>query len=259
MREERNTALARDAQNMTGGGQADGRTGGQPSDQQQVGRREDETASASPESGAGTGEALLAGQVQRRTLLGLLAAAPLSQFAITLDGVERAARRADDALRNVAERRTQFRPKFFTPDELLLARVLANVIIPKDERSGSATDAAVPEFMDFIMIAYPDMQKWMRDGLKWMNAHSVTRCNRAFADCAAADQVKILDEIAYPKRAAASVRSGAEFFSRFRDLTASGFWSSKIGAADLQYMGNRVLSSWNGCPPAALAKLGVRY
>jgi hypothetical protein len=52
---------------------------------------------------------------------------------------------------------------------------------------------------------------------------------------------------------------GVAFFSMFRNLTASGFWSSRMGVADLQYIGNAVVHEWQGCPPAALAKLGVSY
>ena len=52
---------------------------------------------------------------------------------------------------------------------------------------------------------------------------------------------------------------GIAFFSAFRDLTASGFWSSRIGVKDLGYTGNTFVAEWKGCPPEALAKLGVTY
>jgi hypothetical protein len=42
-------------------------------------------------------------------------------------------------------------------------------------------------------------------------------------------------------------------------MTASAFFSSKTGVADLQYLGNTFITQWDGCPPAALAKLGVKY
>jgi hypothetical protein len=197
--------------------------------------------------------------VARRDVLKLLAAAPLAQFAISYESVERAVVDAGEALEQAAQRGQRFQPKFFTPEEWRLVRVLADIVIPRDERSGSATDAAVPEFMDFIMTAYPDMQKPMRDGLAWMNTASRQRFQKSFVEGTAAEQTALLDDIAYPKRAAAAVKPGADFFTRFRNLTASGFWSSKIGIADLQYMGNRPVVAWNGCPPAALAKLGVRY
>jgi hypothetical protein len=195
----------------------------------------------------------------RREILKLFAAAPLAQFAVTLVDVENAARRADEVLQAAAQRGAQFKPKFFTAEEWRLTRVLADRVIPKDARSGSATDAGVPEFMDFMMGAYPDMQKWMREGLRWTDDQAKTRFTKRFAESTVAEQTAILDDIAYPKKARAEMKPGADFFTRFRNLTASGFWSSKIGVADLQYMGNRPISAWNGCPPAALAKLGVSY
>ena len=46
-------------------------------------------------------------------------------------------------------------------------------------------------------------------------------------------------------------------FNAFRDLTASGFWTSKMGITDLQYIGNTVVAEWKGCPDEVLKKLGV--
>ncbi|MEO6444236.1 MAG: gluconate 2-dehydrogenase subunit 3 family protein [Gemmatimonadaceae bacterium] len=197
--------------------------------------------------------------VGRRDVVRLLAAAPLAVFAITMEDVQRASDGASAALEALATRGQAFAPKFFTAAEWPQVRLLANLVIPRDERSGSATDAGVPEFMDFMMTAYPDMQKGMRDGLAWINTECTRRFGRTFVACTTADQHRILDDIAYPKKAAASMKAGVEFFSRFRNLTASGFWSSKIGVADLQYMGNRALAAWTGCPAPALRKLGVAY
>lgn len=193
----------------------------------------------------------------RRDVLRLLAAAPLAHFAIAYADVERAAGHANDILQQTAARR-QFRPTFFTAPEYRLVRVLADLVIPRDARSGSATDAGVPPFMDFILTAYPSMQRPMREGLQWMNDASTRRFGKPFLDATAAQRRQLLDAIAYPKRAAAADQQGVEFFNRFRDLTASGFWSSRIGVADLQYKGNTAQAQWNGCPPAVLRKIGVR-
>ena len=69
----------------------------------------------------------------------------------------------------------------------------------------------------------------------------------------------VLDDIAWPERARPELSQGVEFFNRMRDLTASGFYSSKMGVEDLQYLGNTVVPEWHGCPPEALARLGVKY
>ncbi|MGQ0765018.1 MAG: gluconate 2-dehydrogenase subunit 3 family protein [Gemmatimonadota bacterium] len=191
----------------------------------------------------------------RRDIVKLLAAAPLASLAVSAEDVERAAAAAAEAV----EQGRPFRPAFFSPDEWRLVRLLADIVIPRDARSGSATDAAVPQFMDFMMTAYPEMQKPMRDGLAWLNEESRSRFGGAFVAVTAAQRTAILDEIAYPARAAEELRPGVTFFTRFRDLTASGFWSSRIGVADLEYRGNTALARWTGCPPAALRKLGVSY
>jgi hypothetical protein len=50
---------------------------------------------------------------------------------------------------------------------------------------------------------------------------------------------------------------GAAFFSLFRDLVASGFWSSRMGVEDLRYTGNTFVAEWKGCPPEVLRKIGL--
>jgi hypothetical protein len=191
----------------------------------------------------------------RRHVIQLLAAAPLAGFSIAMEDVERA---VDDAA-NALQQGRPFRPAFYSAEEWPLVRALADILIPRDARSGSATDAGVPEFLDFIMTAYPDMQKPMRDGLAWLNDESRRRHTKTFLASSATERAGVLDDIAFPQRASEAMRPGVTFFTRFRDLTASGFWSSRIGVADLQYRGNTALAAWNGCPPAALRKMGVSY
>ena len=113
--------------------------------------------------------------------------------------------------------------------------------------------------MDFTMTDRPGSQKWMRDGLAWLNAESTTRFGKPFADATQSQRETILNDIAWPDRSPQSLANGVSFFNRFRDLTASGFWSSEMGVKDLRYEGNLFATDWNGCPPAALAKLGVSY
>lgn len=150
-------------------------------------------------------------------------------------------------------------PRFFTPHEWRTVRMLVDYLIPRDERSGSATDAGVPEFIDFMMMDRPEMQTPMRGGLGWLDNYARDLHGAAFADCAPADRLNVLDAIAVRQHAAAAIRPGAAFFSQLRDLTASGFWSSPMGVKDLQYLGNTVVAHWSGCPQAALEKLQVSY
>ena len=153
-----------------------------------------------------------------------------------------------------------FAPKFFTAHEWETVRVLVDVIIPKDERSGSATDAGVPEFMDFMLSdGSEDRRVAMRGGLAWLDIQCRRRFDKSFVGCAPDQRAAVLDAIAWPGKAAPDMSQGVAFFNSFRDLTASGFFSSKMGVDDLQYQGNAFLPKWKGCPSEALAKLGVRY
>jgi gluconate 2-dehydrogenase gamma chain len=198
-------------------------------------------------------------EMSRRDAVQLLAALP---FAAVLGWPsaeqERVRNFVDGALKSAAEG-IAYAPKFFTAAEFRTARILADMIIPRDERSGNASDAGVPEFMDFMMMDRPSNQSWMRAGLVWLDAQSNTRFSKAFADATEAQREQIVNDIAWPARAPATMTDGVSFFNRFRDLTSSGFWSSRIGVKDLQYKGNLFVSDWNGCPPAALEKLGVSY
>ncbi|MEO7158170.1 MAG: gluconate 2-dehydrogenase subunit 3 family protein [Vicinamibacterales bacterium] len=196
-------------------------------------------------------------RTSRRDVLKLLLAAPAATFAWTDAEAAQAAASAQ-AARAVSVAKP-FVPKFFTANEFTVVRELADIIIPRDERSGSATDAGVPEFMDFMMIDQPTRQVAMRGGLAWLDVECQQRFDKTFLNCTAAERTAVLDDIAWPSRAKPELAHGVAFFSNFRDLTASGFWTTKMGIDDLQFLGNRSVARWNGCPPEALKKLGVSY
>ncbi len=150
--------------------------------------------------------------------------------------------------------------RFFTSHEWEAVRILVDLIIPRDERSGSATDAGVPEFLDFVLAEGPeDGRTAVRGGLAWLDTECRRRFTKTFAACADAERMAVLDDIAWPARARPELSHGVAFFNRFRDLTASGFWSSKMGLEDLEYHGNTWVAEWKGCPTEALRKLGVSY
>jgi hypothetical protein len=193
----------------------------------------------------------------RRDVLKILLAAPAATFTWTDAEAAQAAAAAQTA--RAAATAKPFVPKFFTANEFKLVRALADIIIPKDERSGSAGDAGVPEFMDFMMIDQPTRQVAMRGGLAWLDVECQQRFDKAFLACTDAERTAVLDDIAWPSKAKPEFAHGVAFFNSFRDLTASGFWTTRMGIDDLQYMGNRSVARWNGCPPEALKKLGVSY
>src|SRR5258705_325838 len=66
--------------------------------------------------------------------------------------------------------------RFFSDHEIETITVLADIIIPKDEVSGSASDAKVPEFIDFIVRDMPEHQTPMRGGLRWLDMEYLMMC-----------------------------------------------------------------------------------
>ncbi len=190
--------------------------------------------------------------MKRRETIKLLAGAAAVSF-------------APDAVRRAAEFAAKVRgegsyePKHFTPHEWDTVRLLVDLIIPRDERSGSATDAGVPEFMDFMLGDDPDLETPIRGGLAWLDHACDDRYGKTFVTASDGERTALLDDIAWPKKAKPEHSAGVAFFNSFRDLTASGFFSSKLGVQDLRYIGNTFVAEWKGCPPEALAKLNVSY
>jgi gluconate 2-dehydrogenase gamma chain len=155
-----------------------------------------------------------------------------------------------------------YTPKFFTPHEWRTVRVLADMIIPKDEKSGSATEAKAPEFIDFMLMDKETSESSrvsMRGGLAWLDTEHRRRFGKDFLDTSDAQRRTVLDDIAYPKKAKPEYSAGTAWFTRFRSNVGSAFFSSAMGWQDLKYMGNVFNPNWNGCPPEATRKLGVSY
>jgi gluconate 2-dehydrogenase gamma chain len=153
-------------------------------------------------------------------------------------------------------------PKFFNAHEWKTVRMLSDIVIPKDERSGSATDAKAPEFIDFMLMDKETSEASrvsMRGGLAWLDSEMRKRFDKDFIDSTDANRKQVLDAIAYPKKVIPELRRGAQWFDRFRSNVGSAFFSSAMGWKDLQYMGNVFNPNWNGCPKPATDKLGVSY
>jgi gluconate 2-dehydrogenase gamma chain len=227
------------------------------------------------EPGTGNGAA----GVDRRSALKAMAAAAavpvLGTFEIGEEQMLRAREAAETAV--LAEMQgTQYTPKFFTRHEYQTVRTLVDYIIPRDERSGSATDAGVPQYMDFVLsdqtpppgppnptprfyVAPTASQINVRGGLAWLDNECAHRfgAGTTFLTATDAQRRQVLDDIAWPAKAKPELSHGVAFFTRMRDMTASGFYSSKMGIQDLRYMGNVPMAKWDGCPPEVIAKLGV--
>src|SRR3954462_6957457 len=196
--------------------------------------------------------------MSRRRALALLTAGPAAAVTWTSAEAEQAHEHATQA-RAQAQPSAAYKRKFFTAHEYATVGLLVDLIIPRDERSGSATEAGVPEFMDFMMVDQPRRQVAMRGGLALVDRLSQDRCGKRFVSAPDPRRRAWLDEIAYPSNPDPGLSHAIAFVSSFRDLTATGFFTSKMGVADLQYVGNVFVNEWTGCPEAALEKLGVKY
>lgn len=148
--------------------------------------------------------------------------------------------------------------KFFDDHEMKTISVLADIIIPKDETSGSATDAKVPDFIEFIAKDMPHHQVPLRGGIKWLDLQCMRRYGKSFVDCGTDQQLGLIDEIAFPDKAQPEMKQGVAFFNRMRDLTACGFFTSEIGIKDLGYAGNKP-NQWDGVPQDVLDQYGKKY
>ncbi|MEY3050529.1 MAG: hypothetical protein RLY31_314 [Bacteroidota bacterium] len=144
---------------------------------------------------------------------------------------------------------------FFTEHELATIAILADIIIPRDDTSGSATEAGVPEFIEFIVKDIPSHQVPMRGGLRWLDMESSRRFEKAFRDCTEAQRMEIVADIAWPNRVNPGMEQGVAFFNRMRDLTATGFFTSEMGIADIGYQGNQP-NEWAGVPEDVFRQYG---
>ena len=149
-------------------------------------------------------------------------------------------------------------PKYFDAHEMATITILGDIIMPKDAVSGSASDAKVPDFIEFIVKDMPEHQVPMRGGLKWLDLHSYKKHQKAFTECTHQEQIGIVDEIAYPAKAKPEVAQGVSFFNKIRDLVTTGFYTAEIGVKDLGYMGN-VPNMWAGVPDDVLKQHGLAY
>jgi hypothetical protein len=147
---------------------------------------------------------------------------------------------------------------FFTPAEMTTITILGDIIIPKDDVSGSASDAGVPDFIEFIVKDMPEHQTPMRGGLRWLDLQCLRRYEKPFKDCSKEQQMEMVDEIAWPNKAKPGMAQGVAFFNLMRNLTATGFYTSEIGVKDLGYMGNKP-NQWNGVPNDVLKQYNLAY
>ncbi len=150
--------------------------------------------------------------------------------------------------------------QFYNEHELTTIATLCDIILPPTPTAGSATDAEVPAFIEFISKDLPSHQIPIRGGLMWIDGESNKRFNKRFISCSDTEQTAIVDDIAYPDPDGKKpeMGPGIEFFKRMRNLTLTGYYTTKIGMDDLGYVGNRP-NAWDGVPQDVLDKHGMSY
>jgi gluconate 2-dehydrogenase gamma chain len=147
----------------------------------------------------------------------------------------------------------KYMPKYFTAKQYEMISSLCDTIIPKDEKSGGALEAGAPEFIDLLTSENEDYQLALGGGLMWLDTRCVDQYGKVFMECAPEQKKEILDLIAFRKNAKKDpgLSQGVAFFAFLRKMTCDGYYTSKIGIADLQYIGNVTRSEWPGCPSLA--------
>ena len=149
---------------------------------------------------------------------------------------------------------------YLTSDELEDVSILCDIILPATADAGAATEAGVPDFIEFIVKDLPSHQLPIRGGLMWLNGEASRRYNKAFKDCSDTEQIAIVDDIAYPDpdNKKPDMAYGITFFDRMRNLTMTGYYTTRMGLDDLGYNGNYA-NTWDGIPAEVLAKHEVDY
>ncbi len=138
---------------------------------------------------------------------------------------------------------------------------LCNVILPGDGRSPSAESVGVVGFIDeWVSAPYPRQlqdRPIVLEGLAWMDAEALLRFEKYFAELNESQHHAICDDICYEPNAQPKFARAAAFFTRYRDLTVGGFYSTPAAWQDIGYIGNVPLAKFEGSSMAVLQKLKV--
>ncbi len=151
-----------------------------------------------------------------------------------------------------------FAETFFNAHEMATITVLVDIIIPADDRGPSASATGVPDFLEFMAKDKPELQTPIRGGLRWLDSEAIKRFEKKFIQLSGPQKIAIVDDIAYPTKVKPGFSQGTNFFTLMRNMTATGYWSSKEGIKDIGYKGN-VPNVWEGVPAEILKEFGVSY
>ena len=145
----------------------------------------------------------------------------------------------------------KYTPKYFSASQYVTLLLLCDAILPKDDKSGGAVEAGAPEFIDLLTSENPKYQLKLGGGIFWLDSFCADRYDKTFSACTPEQRSEVLDLIAYRKNAKKDpwLSQGVSFLAFLRRLTCDGYYTSKIGIADLGYIGNTSVREFPGCPP----------
>ncbi|NNL09775.1 MAG: gluconate 2-dehydrogenase subunit 3 family protein [Croceitalea sp.] len=150
--------------------------------------------------------------------------------------------------------------QLFNAHEMETIAVLSTVILPPKEPHGGPIEADVPEFIEFMGKDIPELQTTLLGGLMWLDHKSNTENGVEFKSATLEQQKQICDQICWHDIDVPLDKQALEiqFFALMRNLVVCGYYTSKVGIADLGYKGN-MPNVWDGVPQDVLDQHGVEY
>jgi gluconate 2-dehydrogenase gamma chain len=190
------------------------------------------------------------GGVSRRDVLRSLAVGATAGSVLTMIPAQAAEFAHELVQKEKAAAAGKYVPKFFPAHQYEMLLSLCDTIIPKDERSGGAVEAGAPEFIDLLTSENEQFQTQLGGGLMWLDNYCIDQYGKVYMECTPDQRKTTLDLIAYRKNGKQQplLKPGIAFFVTLRNMTCDGFYTSKIGIADLQYIGNTSVHEFPGCP-----------
>ena len=120
----------------------------------------------------------------RRTILQSLAAAPMAAAMVWTDAEAQQAHHQAQAAADGGEAGGAVQAEVLhAPTSMRPSGCSSISSSRRTSAPGSATDAGVPQFMDFMMVDQPARQTAMRGGLAWLDRECVTRFEKDFLTC----------------------------------------------------------------------------
>lgn len=180
--------------------------------------------------------------MKRRDAVKLITITGVAGVANAQHGDHKPTRSAERGTRNAGA----YKPKYFSAREFEVITRLADLIIPRDSTPG-ALDAKAHEYIDLQVSHMPEAQVTISGGVQWLDRYCAAKFGQPFVKCSAAQQKQVLDGLAYKDRLTPELRPGRGFFVLVRSLTCDGFYSSKLGFAEVGYKGNQFVTEFKGC------------